>query len=254
MKLYKKRIEDYKNLIQKQYVRDSCIQNVAARCKAAMGERDDIRISYFEFLYEQSKFIKKIWWLLQGCLLFVFWYLLRDSGAAEDMERAMGVMAVLFTILIIPEVWKNRRFSSTEIEGASFYSLRQICAARILLFAVVDVVMVTIFFAVTAHSMQVSSYSMVTDFLLPFNVSGCICFRLLCSRGGETQYLAVLGNMVWLVIWLAVEMYNSLYHIIIGPVWLGLVLLSFGYLIFCIRKSQVKCEIVWEEYANEIGA
>jgi hypothetical protein len=244
MKLYKKRIDDYKKLIQEQYIRESSVQNVIDRCKGMMTPQENIRISYFEFLYEQFKFIKKRWWVLQGCILLFLWLLLKDSDAAENIGRTMGVFAALFAVLIIPEIWKNRRFSCMEVEGASFYSLRQICVARILLFAIVDLVMVTVFLVITYNTIQISAYRMIMNFLLPFNVSGCICFRCLCSKGAETEYIAVFVSVVWIVIWSAITMHDSIYHMIAEPIWLGLVLLTFGYLIFCVRKSQFNCDIV----------
>ena len=69
-----------------------------------------------------------------------------DSDGGANTERTLGTMSVMFSVMIIPEIWKNRSFSAVEIEKTAFYSLRQICAARILLFAVVDLLMTTFFF------------------------------------------------------------------------------------------------------------
>mgnify|MGYP006990195710 CR=1 FL=1 len=49
-------------------------------------------------------------------------------------QRILGVVASLFIILIIPELWKNQTYQSMEIEATSYYSLRQIYAARMSLF------------------------------------------------------------------------------------------------------------------------
>lgn len=246
MKRYQKKIQDYQNLIQKQYVRESAIQGVIDRCSEVMTEPEDIRTSYFEFLYEQSRFIKKRWWGLQGCVLILLWLLLGSSDSGVNIERQLGIWSTAFAVLIVPEIWKNRRFSAVEIEKSSFYSLRQICAARMLLFAVVDLIMVTVFFAVTFNTVQISAYRIVINFLIPFNVSNCICFRLLYSRWSEMEYVAVLAGMVWILIWSAIVTYDMIYHKIAESIWLGLVLVSFGYLIFCVRKSQAYCEIIWE--------
>ena len=62
------------------------------------------------------------------------------------MGRILGILSIVFADLIIPEIWKNQRYSVMEVEGAAFYTLRQICAARILMFAAVDLLMVTVFF------------------------------------------------------------------------------------------------------------
>lgn len=252
MKVYRKRIKDYKDLIQKKYVRDAAVQKVIDHCGDLMIEEDNSRISYFEFLYEQSRFIKKRWWGLQALVLLLLWILLKDSDNAGDMGRMMGILATVFAVLIIPEIWKNQRYLAMEIEGAAYYSLRQICAARILLFAVADMVMVTVFFAVSFYTIQISAYRMITDFLVPFNVSGCICFRLLYSRRGEMEYVALLISGVWMGIWTAIVMHDEIYQSVVEPVWLSLLLLSFGYFVFCVNKSQRNCENGWEELIDGI--
>ena len=50
----------------------------------------------------------------------------------KDMMRIMGISATIFVVLIVPEIWKNRRNGAIEIEQASYYTLRQICTARML--------------------------------------------------------------------------------------------------------------------------
>lgn len=252
MKLYKKKIKAYKNLIQSQYVREPVIKDVISRCKDVDIGQNNIRASYFEFLYGQCKFIKKKWWGLQGCALALLWILLNDMGDSESIGRIMGAFSVIFVILIIPEIWKNRRCSAIEIEKSSFYSLRQICSARLLLFAIVDLVMVTAFFVITLNTIQISFYSIIINFLIPFNVSSSICFRLLYSKWYESEYIAVCASMVWVIIWSVIIKNDLVYHIIAEPLWIGLVLISFGYLVFCVYKLQQNCEKAWEDESNGI--
>ncbi len=102
MKAYRKKIKDYKELIQKEYVRDAAVQNVIDRCSDLMIEEENSRISYLEFLYEQSRFIKKRWWGLQALVLILLWLLLKDSDNAGDMGRMMGILATVFVVLVIP--------------------------------------------------------------------------------------------------------------------------------------------------------
>lgn len=246
MRQYQKKIKNYKNLIQNEYVREASVQRVSDRCEAVLSGQVDSRISYFEFIYEQSRYIEKKWWVLQGVVLLFLWYLLRDNGMEGYVERMTGNLAAIFTILIIPEIWKNRRYSSIAIEKASYYSLRKICAARILLFAAVDMAMVTAFFVITMYTVQVMAYRLAVNFLIPFLVSCCICFRLLCSRRQGMEYTAAALCMVWSVVWMAVTANDIVYDRVSGPVWTGLILLCFGYLIFCVRKSLSDCEIKWE--------
>lgn len=57
----------------------------------------------------------------------------------------MGAAAPLFALLILPELWKNQSSHTLEIECTTCYSLRQIYGARIFLFALVDITLLSIF-------------------------------------------------------------------------------------------------------------
>ena len=101
MKVYRKRIKDYKQLIQREYVRDAAVQKVIDCCCDLMTPEENSRMSYIEFLYEQSRFIKKRWWGLQALVLLLLWLLLKDSDNAGDMGRMMGIMATVFALSLI---------------------------------------------------------------------------------------------------------------------------------------------------------
>ena len=228
MKQYEKKIESYQTLIQKGYVRESAVRNVMKQCAGIMSRQDDRRASYFGFLHEQFKFIRKRWWALQGGSLLLLWMLLADYGEGTNADRVLGALSVI----------------------SSYYSLRQICSARILMFAAVDLTMITIFFAVSFSTLQISAYRIVIDFLVPFNISCCICFRLLYSKWQEMEYIAVFLSTACIFAWSLIVSTDFIYERISMPVWIGLLLLSFVYLIYCIWKSQCNCEINWEGKAN----
>ena len=228
MKQYEKKIESYQTLIQKGYVRESAVQNVMEQCAGIMSRQDDRRASYFGFLHEQFKFIRKRWWALQGGSLLLLWMLLADYGEGANADRVLGALSVI----------------------SSYYSLRQICSARILMFAAVDLTMITIFFAVSFSTLQISAYRIVIDFLVPFNISCCICFRLLYSKWQELEYIAVFLSTACIFAWSMIVSTDFIYERISMTVWIGLLLLSFIYLIYCIWKSQCNCEINWEGKAN----
>ena len=253
MKKYQSKIGSYKTLIQKKYVREPAVRAVIEQCTEIVSGQDNRRASYFEFLFEQFKFIKKRWWVLQGGILLLLWLLLADSDGGANTERAVGALAVMFSVMIIPEIWKNRRFSAVEIEKTAFYTLRQICAARILLFAAADLAMITIFFGISVHTLQISVYRIIIDFLIPFNVSCCICFRLLYSKWSDMEYTAVFLSMVCILIWALIVSDDSVYQRISMPAWIGLLTVSFFYMVFCIHRSQCDCEINWEVKMDGTG-
>lgn len=60
------------------------------------------------------------------------------------------------------------------------------------------------------------------------------------------DYTAAAMCMVWSLVWLTVTVNNRLYERIAVPVWGGVILLFFGYLVFCVQKSLSCSERVWE--------
>ena len=101
--------------------------------------------TWLEFLYQQATYIRKRWWAAQGGVLLVMWLALYLSDSSRQVQRYMGIMTPLFVILILPELWKNRSSGSMEVEGAAFFPIQKIYAARLLLFAMADLLLVSVF-------------------------------------------------------------------------------------------------------------
>lgn len=202
--------------------------------------------TYFEFLYQQGNIIQKKWWIIQFLILVVAWIIIYFENSNYLVQRSMGVLAPLFVILIIPELWKNRSTNSMEIEGAAFYSLRQIYIARILLFAIVDITLLSAFWIITAFTTTMKIDEILIQFLLPLIVTCCICFRTLCSKYLTSEYATISLSMLWSAIWIFIILKDDIYMIISTPIWIGITCCSFVYLIYVIRKLLKECEIYWE--------
>lgn len=128
MKNYEYQIRDYKKFVQEKCINEKKEEQTIKICQSILTDqtlkKQSSRASYFEFLYEQSKFIKKRWWFLQGTVLLFLWiWLGRCTTDLKDTMRLLGIFATLFVILIVPEIWKNRRNGAIEIEQASYYTL-----------------------------------------------------------------------------------------------------------------------------------
>ena len=78
MKPYEKTIRDYKKIIQESCIREEAVKRTVEACRSTLQKQPLqekwMRTSYFEFLYEQARFIKKRWWLLQGAVLAFLWF------------------------------------------------------------------------------------------------------------------------------------------------------------------------------------
>lgn len=223
------------------------MNKVAAAAKEAFYKEAEIeRGSYFEFLYQQSKFIRKSWWIIQFALLVMLYISLCNADSEYMVRRSMGVLSPIFAIIIMPEIWKNRSSNSMEIEGAAYYSLRQIYSARMLLFAFVDGLLVAVFSALILWTTSVSFTDMAIQFFLPMIVTCCICFRTFYSRVASSEYASVFFSLIWTGIWTAVIIDESIYDMVSTPAWMGICVAALIYLVYVLRKVMNKCDSYWE--------
>lgn len=78
MKNYKQQIKEYKEEIEEKYVRAEAENKTVKACQNILSEsvlsKQSHRTSYFEFLYEQTKFIKKDGGFYKVVFLCVYGY------------------------------------------------------------------------------------------------------------------------------------------------------------------------------------
>ncbi len=243
---FEEKLKIYKKTVQVP-VKEEAIQRTVQLSKAAFyaSEQDKV-MSYHEFLLAQFGVIQKRWWGFQFLILLLFWISFRMSMEMEAVQKSLGVTASLFIILVIPELWKNRDSRSMEIEAASYYSLRQIYAARMTLFGIVDVVLVTLFCGLTSVTLNLAMSDLLTQFLFPMVVTACICFGVLCSKHHFSEFAAISMCMIWSVLWWLLTLNESAYRKITMPVWIGLLGIALFFLIFVVYRTLNSCNDYWE--------
>ena len=195
-------------------------------------------LSDAEFLYQQSRYIRKRWWLMQAGVLAALWLLLEWMESGFYSQRCMGVAASLFGILVLPEMWKNRSANAMEVESAAYYSLCQIYAARIFLFALVDFVLLCGFSLAACLGGIIGMEELLVQFFLPYIVTCCICFKTLYSRRIDSEAFALFLCITWSLAWLVILQDEKIYNAVTCPVWLVMLSVSALYLGHCIRKGQ----------------
>lgn len=234
---------DMKNFLERKIqipCNESNMQEAILKSKKAYYKTEEEKfLSKAEFLYQQSRYIKKRWWLIQGLLL-------KYLGSNCYIQRSIGIAAPLFVLLIIPEMWKNRNANAMEVECTTLYSIRQVYAARMILFAFVDLVLLSLFFIAASYLDRLEIWELVIQYFVPFNVACCICFHMLYSKRADSQILALLLCIVWTVVRIQIALNEAIYEIISVPVWIVLLLLSFFYLGYSIRKGQKQFAKNWE--------
>lgn len=247
---FERKLNDYKENIKiipnEQRIEETIKKSIDVFCSV---EQERL-LNYWEFLWGQFKLIRKRWWIFQFLLLFALWISLPSLQSEQSTQRTMGIMASLFVILIIPELWKNQTYHSMEIEGTSYYSLRQIYAARMLLFGIVDIVLISLFCGLSSAVLNVTFSQLVVQFILPMVVTSCICFRILCSKYPFGETFAVTICILWSAVWVFVVLNETLYAFVAFPLWLAILGIALIILAFTIYRTIYCCNHYWEVISN----
>ena len=209
------------------------------------GEQEK-RLNDWEFLWVQLRLIQKKWWLFQLLLLLLLWAALPKLRALEHMQRSMGVVATLFVIFMIPELWKSRTCGFMEIEATSYYSLRQIYAARMMLFGMVDVLLITMFCGISSRTMNITLSELLVQFIFPMVVTACICFGILCSKYPFGETTAIIMCLAWSAIWLTVILNDKVYAFLTLPLWITLLGMALIFLAVTVFRILNDCNHYWE--------
>lgn len=227
--------------------REEKLRETIEKSKAAFEESEaEAFTSYAEFLYQQSRYIHKRWWILQGMLLLLLWLVLELTGSGFYTQRSMGVGASLFAVLLLPELWKNQNTNALEIESASYYSLRQIYSARILVLALIDFLLLCVFALPVVLTGKLPAEEMMIQFFLPYLVTCCICFRVLFGNRNGSETFALFLCVVWCAVWTKIVLNEKIYGMISLPVWFVMTIAAVLYLIYCIYRGTDSCTKTWE--------
>ena len=249
-----KRAEKYRQVIQVEPMEER-IQETILKSKNAFFKADQERVLFYhEFLWTQLQVIQKRWWILQFLILAALWIALGSIQDEIYIKRSMGVVASLFVILIIPELWKNRSCGCIEIEAASYYSLKQVYAARMLLFGITDIFLVTLFLGTVSTGLHFELSELAVQFLFPLCVTACICFGILCCRYSFSEAVAMILCVIWSAVWLFVVLNENVYAIITAPIWVTLLGIAILFLIFTVCRILKNCNKYLEVSLDEIRA
>ena len=228
-------------------VREEAVRAAVQAARMAYRRAEAVRpLTRLEFLRQQGSFLRKRWWVLQAGMLVLLWQLLQMAGSAYETARAMGTLAPLFVVLVLPELWRNRTSGALEIEGTTRHSLRAVYAARMVLFGGADLVLLTLFCSAALAAGRVRPQDLVIHFLLPFLVTACICLRTLACRGDYAPWAALPLALLWTAGWVGIVLRQELYLRAALPVWLVLLALAASYLCCTVSKLQHTCETFWE--------
>ncbi len=228
--------------------REEKLQETIAACKELYFRQEQSHLlTYREFLWTQFQHTRKRWWALQALLLAFAIRILPGMEQDFSKVRTTGVIGCLFVMLMIPELWRNREHASTQVEAACFYSLRQVYAARITLFGIVDVALLTLF-SLSLGRMGLSLTEVISQFLLPVTVTACICFWFLCGKQNWSETASLAGCLLFGAAWWLLLMNEKIYFMIAPAVWAALLAIALAFLALAVRKTIGSTNQYWEVY------
>lgn len=237
--------EKLKNAFADAPHREEKIQQTIAVSIVALVD-SNLRMSYFEFLHSQLPFIQKHWWAIQALLLLSTGILLQWMDSSFGIRRCLGIAAPLFAVLILPELWKNRSYEATEVESATYFTLRQIYAARMTLFAGMDVLLLSLFLIGTSANMPITIWELAIQFVFPFCVSCCICLHCLYNCRTGSEVLPLFLCFVWAGIWLLIILDDRIFNQVSAISWGMMLAASILFMGYCILHGQKQLQKQWE--------
>lgn len=244
---FEERMKAYSDSIEPVPIDEERLRKAIETSKAVLyqGELQN-PLSRIEFLLQQAGYIRKRWWVAQALILIFLWWFLLTSGATVYARRFMGIFASLFAIFLMPELWKSKNCGCMEVEAVSYFSIRKIYAARMLWFFMTDLLLLSIFFAVSLLTLKLAIGEMIVQFFMPMNVTCCICFHGLSSNRPDSNYFSFGMSVVWTGVWILIVLQENIYQAITGPMWATAVILSVLLFISLIFRVWRSCERYWE--------
>lgn len=137
-----------------------------------------------------------------------------------------------------------------EIEAVSYFSLKQVYAARTLLFGIADTLLLTVFCGAATVGLHFELLQLMVQFLLPLSVTACICFGTLCSKYSFSEGSAIILCVLWSAIWLFIVLNENIYEKIAVPVWILLIGFAAIYMFLAIYRLLNHCNYYLEVLQN----
>lgn len=211
------------------------------------------KLSFAGFVMMQIQIMQKRWWMLQGVLLLLAGEWIRVSGDVSYVHRGFSIVAALFVIFIVPELWKNKENRSVEVEEASFFDLRRVYAAKLIAFGSVDTFFLTVFCIMTVRIHDVVFSDLLKQFIFPVMIAAAICLMAFSHTGIFNEVTIMLICLGANIIWMLVAVNETVYSHITPLIWAGLFGICICLIVYCLCKTLCNKGKYKEDFADEIN-
>lgn len=211
------------------------------------------RINFFEFLTIQIRLMKKRWWILQSIVLFCASQWIVASENTNYSYRGLSILASLFVIFIIPELWKNVECKSIEIEMCSLFDLKRVYAAKLIACGLIDTFLLTLFCVIVTSMYDIMISDILKQFVFPIVISSTVCLMSFSNRKKYSEYITMVGCIFSNLIWIIIIMNEKFYSKLTPLIWIILFSICICLIIYSIRRTIYKSRAYLEVKINEIS-
>lgn len=205
------------------------------------------RISFWQFLKIQIRFIGWKIWLMQGIVLggiyacmtgfFEKYYV----DHTEDLPKLLMVFATVVLMTAIPFLYRSIRYGMQEIESVTYVSSLRLMMARLLIIAIGDSMMLASIYVMAISNSILSKMVLFLCLGIPFFVACNGCLFMIGHlkpeyflQGSIGLCAAMIGLFLYKGVWLEVLFQNGIYGIIIC----GLLMILCIYQIWDMQNSS----------------
>ncbi|MBC9785803.1 hypothetical protein H1S01_15060 [Heliobacterium chlorum] len=160
------------------------------------------KITFWELLAGQIRYISPYIWIAQAALLVLVFSLLPHLSRIGDAQQtAMAVLSTsspLLALVAVPELGKSLHYQMWEMEMACRFNLQKLILLRLILFGVADLIVITTLLLFSSTHSPVSLIHLGMYILVPFTMANSLYLFILRKVRGKAATAAALSAGIFL--------------------------------------------------------
>lgn len=198
-----------------------------------------------EIMAGQLQYLSAGYWILQGALLAVMlavmYWMNRNAEDAMACMAAGSAFAAFAGVTGIQELGRSMAYHMTELEQTFYLNIKQMLALRMILFAGMDLLFLTVLAILTRQGTDWSIGELCIYLLVPFAASHIVYFSVLTLvKNRRARYIQTGAAILSVVISMMPAMVQEAYRTASVPVWTGILVCMLAVLGIQIRTLLQK--------------
>lgn len=170
----------------------------------------------WEILWGQMEYISPFFWLGEAFFFLIFWILINsrmfEEAEARQILSFSSATIACVGIIGIHELHKSVAYKMAELEQVCFLNLRQVWAAKMVLLAGVNLILLAFVTISLTDRTSYLLYEAAIYILVPFLISNIIYFRLLLWKSTEQGVLYMAAVFLCMLFGLVPSFYKDAYE------------------------------------------